>query len=120
MTGRAARVATVGITSASTKDRMMVMTDCLVVVGGLDLESRREFIAVASGAIDKAAGSTAGPVGLDCSRVESLDDGTLGMLVLIARQAQRRGARVTLVGTPKRLRAELDAAGVSHFFDWRP
>ncbi len=94
------------------------MTDHLVVIGGLDIEARREFIASASGAIDKAAGNTVGPVGLDCSRVEVLDDGTLGMLVLIARQAQRRGARVTLENASARLRAEMDEAGVSHFFDW--
>ena len=99
---------------------MTVVTDCLVLIGGLDLESRREFIATASGAIDKAAGSTVGPVGLDCSQVETLDDGTLGMLVLIARQAQRKGARVTLVGASERVRVELDTAGVSHFFNWQP
>ena len=98
---------------------MTVVPDRLVVIGGLDLEARREFIATASGVIDKAAGSTIGPVGLDCSRVESLDDGTLGMLVLIARQAQRKGARVTLVRASKRFRVELDEAGVSHFFDWQ-
>jgi anti-anti-sigma regulatory factor len=92
------------------------MTDRLVVLGGLDLEARREFIATASGAIDKAAGNTVGPVGLDCAQVESLDDGTLGMLVLIARQAQRRGARISLERASDRLRADLDAAGVSHFF----
>src|SRR3954463_9805801 len=93
------------------------MTDLLVVLGGLDLEARREFVGNASGVIDKAAGNTVGPVGLDCSHVESLDDGTLGMLVLIARQAQRRGARISLEGASDRLRADLDAAGVSHFFD---
>ena len=98
---------------------MTVVPDHLVVLGGLDLEARRKFIAAASGVIDKAAGSTVGPVGLDCSRVESLDDGTLGMLVLIARQAQRKGARVTLVRATKRVRFELDEAGVSHFFDWQ-
>jgi len=95
------------------------MTDGLVLLGGLDLEARREFIATASGAIDKAAGSTVGPVGLDCSQVDALDDGTLGMLVLIARQAQRKGARVTLVHASERMRVDLDAAGVSHFFNWK-
>jgi anti-anti-sigma regulatory factor len=103
----------------SAEDGMTVVPDRLVVLGGLDLEARREFIAAASGVIDKAAGSTVGPVGLDCSRIESLDDGTLGMLVLIARQAQRKGARVTLVRATKRVRVELDEAGVSHFFDWQ-
>ena len=94
--------------------------DTLVVLGGLDLEARREFIGAASGVIDKAAGNKVKPVGLDCSHVESLDDGTLGMLVLIARQAQRRGVRITLVETSPRVRVELDTAGVSHFFDWQP
>jgi ABC-type transporter Mla MlaB component len=93
-------------------------TDLLVVLGDLDLESRRLFIASASGAIDKSVGSTVGPVGLDCSRLESVDDGTLGMLVLIARQAQRKGARITLMRATDRVRAALDTAGVSHFFDW--
>ena len=96
------------------------MTDPLILLGGLDLEARREFIGNASGVIDKAAGNTVAPVGLDCSHVESLDDGTLGMLVLIARQAQRRGVRVTLVETSPRVRVELDNAGVSHFFNWKP
>lgn len=94
------------------------MTDRLVLLGGLDLEARREFIGTASLVIDKAAGSTVAPVGLDCSQVESLDDGTLGMLVLIARQAQRKGVRVTLEQASERVRVELDAAGVSHFFNW--
>jgi anti-anti-sigma factor len=97
-----------------------VMTDPLIVLGGLDLEARREFIGNASGVIDKAAGNTVDPVGLDCSNIESLDDGTLGMLVLIARQAQRRGVKVTLVEAKPRVRGELDTAGVSHFFNWQP
>jgi anti-anti-sigma regulatory factor len=96
------------------------MTDRLVVLGGLDLEARREFIGNASGVIDKAAGNTVLPVGLDCSHVESLDDGTLGMLVLIARQAQRRGVRVTLEQATPRVREQLDTASVSHFFNWLP
>jgi hypothetical protein len=49
------------------------MTDRLVVLGGLDLEARREFIATASG--------------------------------------------ISLERASDRLRADLDAAGVSHFFD---
>ena len=44
----------------------------------------------------------------------------LGMLVLIARQAQRRGVKVTLVEATPRVRGELDTAGVSHFFNWQP
>ena len=94
------------------------MTDQLVVLGNLELEARREFVAEAGLAIDKAAGSTVGPVCLDCSQIVSLDDATLGMLVLIARQAQRKGARITLEHASEQLRAELDTANVSHFFDW--
>jgi len=96
------------------------MTDRLVVHGNLDLEARREFIGNASVVIDKAAGNTVLPVGLDCSNVEQLDDGTLGMLVLIARQAQRRGVRVTLEQTTPRVREQLETASVSHFFNWGP
>jgi len=44
----------------SAEDGMTVVPDPLVLLGGLDLEARREFIAAASGVIDKAAGSTVG------------------------------------------------------------
>ena len=63
------------------------MTDRLIVLGGLDLESRRLFIASASGEIDKIEGR----IELDCSQIEALDGPTLGMLVTVAR-ATRNGA----------------------------
>lgn len=87
--------------------------DQLIVFGDLDLESRRLFIACASGAIDKADRK----ITLDCSHVDALDAPTLGMLVTIARFAQRRGQRVALDGLSKRARADLDDAGVSDMFD---
>jgi anti-anti-sigma regulatory factor len=88
------------------------------VVDGLDFEARRLFIAEVGGEIDKARGASVQSVCLDCSQAESVDDGTLGMLVLIARQAQRRGTRITLVGASERFRARTDGADVSHFFEW--
>ena len=95
-----------------------VVTDSLVVVGGLDLDARRAFVTTASAAIDEVDRSQVDHVGLDCSNVESLDDETLGMLVIVARLAQRRGARATLIRASKRVRTQLDESGVSHFFDW--
>ena len=96
-----------------------MVTETLVVATGLDLDARREFVAAVSAAVDKAAG-TDGCVGLDCFRVGTLDDQTLGMLVTVARTAQWRGARITLLRVSTRLRARLDEAGVSHFFDEQP
>jgi anti-anti-sigma regulatory factor len=92
------------------------MTDRLVVVGGLDLEARRLFIASASNAIDQVEGH--GHVELDCAQVDTLDEGTLGMLVMVARLAQRRGQRVVLDLPSQRVRHDLDDAGVSYLFAW--
>lgn len=100
------------------RDSMTARPESLIVRGGLDVDSRRAFVATAIDAIDRAAGRTDGPVGLDCSQIETLDEMTLGMLVVVARAAERRGARVVVHAAP-RLRADLDAAGASHFFDWR-
>lgn len=97
----------------------LLIADRLVVIDGLDVVARRAFIATAIGAIDKAAGVRARSVPLDCSQVESFDDGTLGMLVRIAREGQQRGARVTLVRASKQLHAQMETAGVSHFFNWK-
>lgn len=90
------------------------MTDRLVVLGGLDLEARRLFIASATGEIDKVEGH----IELDCSQLDALDGPTLGMLVTVARNAQRRGQRVILDMPSVRVRRELDDAGVSHMFAW--
>ena len=92
------------------------MTDDLVVHGGLDIDARATFVSTVTAAID-AAGVRGAQVTLDCSKVKSLDEGTLGMLGLVARSAQRRGTRVALQGASKRIRAELDTAGIGHFFD---
>jgi anti-anti-sigma factor len=95
------------------------MTGDLVVVPGMDVDARDAFISTVNAAINKAAGSSVGQISVNCSKVETLDGGTLGMLIVVARSAQRRGTRLALGRPSKRVRAELDAAGVSHFFDWK-
>jgi anti-anti-sigma regulatory factor len=86
----------------------------LVVVGGLELEQRREFIATTTGVIAKAEGN----IELDCSQLEAIDEATLGMLVTLSRAAGRRGARLVLEMPCRRVRNDLETAGVSHMFDW--
>jgi anti-anti-sigma regulatory factor len=86
----------------------------MVVLGGLDLDARRVFIAIASGMID----GDHEHIELDCSHVDALDEQTLGMLVTVARQAQRRGQRVILDLPSARVRRDLDDAGVSYLFAW--
>jgi anti-anti-sigma regulatory factor len=90
----------------------------LALTGDLGFEARGEFIAAARAAI--ASADTV--VELDCSAVDvagPLDDAVIGMLVTLARTAQRRGARVVLVRAPKPMRAQLEAADVAHFFTLR-
>jgi ABC-type transporter Mla MlaB component len=96
---------------------MMSMTNTLALVGGLNYDARRAFLTTATTAIDKADRSTTEHITLDCSQVETLDEGTLGLLVTVARAAQRRGARVNLNRMSTSALAQLDTAGVSHFFD---
>jgi anti-anti-sigma factor len=91
-----------------------VTADQLVVLGGLGLDERREFISATTIAIDRAEGNIA----LDCSRLESLDSVTLGMLVALSRAARRRGSRLVLETASPRVRSDLASAGVSHMFDW--
>jgi anti-anti-sigma regulatory factor len=91
-----------------------VTADQLVVIGDLELEERREFIADAAAVIATAEGD----IELDCSQLDALDGSTLGMLVAVARNAQRRGARVVLNLPSVRVRRDLDDAGVSHMFVW--
>jgi anti-anti-sigma regulatory factor len=88
--------------------------DRLVVVGGLDLNERREFIEAVSAAIGRGLGS----IELDCSHLKALDGPTLGMLVTVARIAQHRGQRVILISSSKQMRRDLDEAGVGYFFAW--
>ncbi len=90
------------------------MTDPMVVLGRLDLDARRLFIAIASGMIDSGQDH----IELDCSQLDALDEQTLGMLVTVARNAQRRGQRVILDLPSERVRHDLDDASVSYLFAW--
>ena len=84
----------------------------MVVLNGLDLDARRLFIAIASGMAD----SDQAHIELDCSQVDALDEQTLGMLVTVAHNAQRRGQRVILDAASERVRRDLNDAGVSYLF----
>jgi anti-anti-sigma regulatory factor len=86
----------------------------MVVLSGLDLDARRLFIAIASGMID----SDQAHIELDCSQVDALDEQTLGMLVTVAHNAQRRGQRAVLDAASERVRRDLNDAGVSYLFAW--
>ena len=89
-------------------------TGQLVVISGLELEQRREFIATTTQVIARAEGNIA----LDCSQLDAIDEATLGMLVVLSRAAGRRGARLVLEMSSPRVRRDLEAACVSHMFDW--
>jgi anti-anti-sigma regulatory factor len=93
----------------------------LILRGDLGIDARLQFMTEASAAIESA--STGGAeVQLDCSLVESVeavDVAVIGMLVAIARASSRRGARVGLVRASEPMRAQLEAAGVAHFFNFR-
>lgn len=94
----------------------------LILPTDLGFSARRAFVAEATTSIAVAAG-TGGRVLLDCSVVEvagPLDDAVIGMLVTLARVARRHGARLALIRAPTPMRAQLEAAGVAHFFDWEP
>jgi anti-anti-sigma regulatory factor len=86
----------------------------------LDFAARRAFVAEATSSITAAAGSGR-KVQFDCSAVEvhgPVEDSVVGMLVTLARTAQRNGARLALTRVPAAMGAQLEAAGVAHFFDW--
>jgi anti-anti-sigma regulatory factor len=86
-----------------------------------DFDARREFIAEATVAI-ASADATGSELELDCSAVKSadaVDDVVIGMLVTLARTAQRLGARVELVRVPRPMRSQLENAEVAHFFKFR-
>jgi anti-anti-sigma regulatory factor len=55
---------------------------------------------------------------LDCSQVDTPDEQTLGMLVTVARNGQRRGRRVILGQPSKWVRRDLDKAAVGYLFTW--
>ena len=99
---------------------MVVSGGRLVVNRAPDVEERHRFIETARAAI--ALADTAGTeLEVDCAAVEPsgpTDEVVIGMLVTLARAAQRRGTRVALVNAPTRMRAQLDSAGVGHFFDF--
>jgi len=90
----------------------------LLLTGDLTFEARREFMAQTQSAIE--AGDPV--VRLNCSTVDvsaPVNDGVVGMLVALVRAAQSRGARIVLVRAPKRMRTQIEAAGVAHLFEWR-
>jgi hypothetical protein len=74
--------------------------------------SPAHIIASASGVIDEAHGH----INLDCARLDALDKQTLGVIVTVARNAQRRGQRVILDLPPERVGRDLGDAGVSYLF----
>jgi anti-anti-sigma regulatory factor len=84
----------------------------LMLDGALDFEKRQSFVAAAAGEIARHDNLT-----LDCSTVATIDDGTIGMMVTIARCAARRGGRVRLVKMPQALADALEAANVTKTFD---
>jgi ABC-type transporter Mla MlaB component len=93
----------------------------LELQGDLDVDARKEFIAQATQTIASAdSGGTKAEV--NCAAVTAdgpVNDATIGMLVTLARTAQRRGTRVVLVRAPKTLRAQLESVNVAHFFNYR-
>jgi ABC-type transporter Mla MlaB component len=101
--------------------KVIVSTGRLELHGDLDVDARTAFIAAATEAI--ASADTGGTKAeLDCSAVASdgpVDAATIGMLVTLARTAQRRGARIVLVRAPKTLRAQLESVDAAHFFNYR-
>jgi anti-anti-sigma regulatory factor len=97
------------------------MSERLVLRGDLSIDSRLAFVSQATAAV-AAADATGTGAEVDCSAVDvfgPVDDTVIGMLVTLARAAQRYGARIMLISAPKPMRAQLEAAGVAHFFDFR-
>lgn len=84
------------------------------VEGNLDIDARRAFLTHASHTIEHAEGT----IEVDCTRIDSVEAPTVGMLVQVARQAQRRGQRIALAHPSARLRQALDEAGASCLFSW--
>jgi anti-anti-sigma regulatory factor len=91
------------------------------VSGDLDFDARHEFTAEAFAAIISAAAAGT-QVAVDCSAVDpaaKVDASVLGMLVTLGRSARRKGSRLVLAHASKPMRAQLEAAGVAQFFDWK-
>jgi len=57
-----------------------------------------------------------GPVLLDLSQVPRVSGGGLRVLLVMCRQAERNGARLTLAGVPAEVRAVMAATGFLEFF----
>jgi anti-anti-sigma regulatory factor len=92
----------------------------VVLTNDLDLDARKAFIAATCVSIQSESHGGS-PVEVDCVAVESfgpVDEAVIGMLVTLARASQRNGARVALVRAAQPMRAQLEIAGVAHFFDW--
>jgi len=90
----------------------------LVLTGVLDFDERRAFIAATQATIDLLDAT----VTVNCSAVDvagPIDGAVIGMLVALARAAQKRGARLVLVCAPRPLREQFEAAGVARQFDWQ-
>ena len=92
--------------------------DPLIIRGDLDVESRSRLIAHVGESAAKIASTGTKQLALDCTSVDTADGPTLGMLVSIARTAQRHGLRVTLENPSERLRRDIIGAGVRPLFDW--
>jgi anti-sigma B factor antagonist len=56
------------------------------------------------------------PILLDLSRMSCLSSAGLRVLLVICRQAERNGARLTLAGVPAEVRAVMAATGFLEFF----
>ena len=98
---------------------MVTERERLFVHSDLDFEARQHFIA----SVRAAMGSADAQVELDCSTVEmveAIDDPVIGMLVTLARAANRQGAQLVLVDAPKPMYAQMEAASAAHFFEWKP
>ena len=101
--------------------KVTVGTGRLDLHGDLDVDERKEFIAEATQVI-AAADSGGTKAELDCSALTAdgpVDEATIGMLVTLARTAQRRGTRLVLVHASKSLRAQMESIDVAHFFNYR-
>ena len=87
----------------------------LVIPSGLDFAARAELTTAASLLIQHAHAE----IEVDCSAITVVDDPTVGMLVWLTRNAQRRGISVVLDGTTPKLMRALEAAGVADRFATR-
>ncbi len=83
----------------------------------LDWDGRRAFIETANEKIERLATRGDTHFVIDCSIPAQLDEVTIGMLVVIARQAQRRGLRVCLDMPSLKIRNDITAVGAAALFD---